>query len=129
MKVLLHICCGVCAAGAAKQLMDEGHEVTGYFFNPNIYPADEYQARLEAVKTVASELDFKLETGLYEPDKWLAATASLADEKEGGRRCELCFRIRLQSAYEFMNDNCFDAFTTTLTIGPRKSAEKVKNLK
>jgi len=128
MKVLLHICCGVCAAGAAKQLMDEGHEVTGYFFNPNIYPAEEYEARLEATKTIAHELDFKLEAGLYEPDKWLASAASLADEKEGGRRCELCFRIRLQAASEFMKNNGFDAFTTTLTIGPRKSAEKVNSI-
>ena len=57
MKVLLHICCGVCAAGAAEQLLSEGFEVTGYFYNPNIFPFEEYRRRLEASRKAAEELN------------------------------------------------------------------------
>ncbi len=122
MKILLHVCCGICAAGAAKQLQEEGHQVTGYFFNPNIHPQDEYALRLEAARKVATELGFTLIAGEYDPVKWMTETAQLADEKEGGLRCHLCYRIRLQQTHEYMKQSGADVFTTTLTIGPRKSA-------
>lgn len=122
MKVILHICCGVCAAGASKQLIDEGHQVTGFFFNPNIHPEEEYNRRLEAVEKVAKELNFPLIIGEYKPDEWLKETESLAAEKEGGKRCELCYRIRLSKSAELMEKSGADALTTTLTIGPQKKA-------
>ena len=49
-------------------------------------------------------------------------------EPEGGKRCEVCFRIRLQTTYNYMLENDFDVFTTTLTIGPQKSAEKINRI-
>ena len=63
MKVVLHICCGVCAAGAVETLTREGHQVLGFFYNPNIYPAEEYQKRLDVARKVAKELNFPLEAG------------------------------------------------------------------
>jgi predicted adenine nucleotide alpha hydrolase (AANH) superfamily ATPase len=122
MNILLHICCGVCAIGAARQLMDEGHTVTGYFFNPNIHPADEYRLRLDATEKVASSLGFQLETGDYDPAQWLDETAHLAEEREGGERCHLCYRIRLQQSFHKMQLIGADAFASTLTMGPMKSA-------
>ena len=127
-KVLLHICCGVCAAGAAERLIAEGFEVTGYFYNPNIYPYEEYQRRLEATRIAAEELNFPLKEGLYRPDEWMAAVESLKEEPEGGKRCEVCFRYRLDDTYQHMNASDFDYFTTTLTIGPRKPAEIVNRI-
>jgi predicted adenine nucleotide alpha hydrolase (AANH) superfamily ATPase len=128
MKVLLHICCGVCAAGAAEKLMSEGHELTGYYFNPNIYPVEEYNQRLKAAEIVADIMKFPLIVSPYSPEKWLENTASLSQEPEGGKRCEICFRIRLQATYEYMRISAFDAFTTTLTIGPQKSAAAVNRI-
>jgi predicted adenine nucleotide alpha hydrolase (AANH) superfamily ATPase len=127
-KVLLHICCGVCAAGASEQLLSEGFEVTGYFYNPNIYPYEEYRRRLEATRKVAEELNFPLEEGLYLPDDWMAAVESLKEEPEGGKRCEVCFRYRLDDAFRRLDGTDFDYFTTTLTIGPRKPAEIVNKI-
>ena len=127
-KVLLHICCGVCAAGAAEQLLSEGFEVTGYFYNPNIYPYEEYQRRLEATRKAATELKFPLEEGPYTPDEWIIATESLKDEPEGGKRCEVCFRYRLEDTYKRLKGSDIDYFTTTLTIGPRKSADIVNKI-
>jgi predicted adenine nucleotide alpha hydrolase (AANH) superfamily ATPase len=128
MKILLHICCGVCAIGAAKQLTEEGHTVTGYFFNPNILPPEEYDLRLAASKTVAGALGFPLETGDYDPVKWLAETSHLAGEKEGGARCHLCYRIRLQETYNKMLETGADAFASTLTMGPMKSAVVINKI-
>lgn len=128
MKVVLHICCGVCAAGAAAELLHEGHEVLGYYFNPNIHPQDEYRRRLEAAQKVAHELRFSLVEGPYDPSKWLRQTAELAHEVEGGKRCNLCFEIRLRAACEFMNGMGAHAFTSTLTVGPKKSAEIINRI-
>ena len=122
MRVVLHICCGVCAAGAAETLKAEGNEVIGLFYNPNIYPKAEYHRRLEAAQRVARELNFLLEVGHYNPEEWLQETDSLKDEPEGGKRCYTCFRIRLEKTYRHLVNCNADAFTTTLTVSPRKSA-------
>ncbi len=122
MKIVLHVCCGVCAAGAASVLLAEGHTVTGYFYNPNIHPEDEYKRRLAAARTTAERLGFSLFEGPYDPAAWLAATEALKHEPEGGRRCSICYRIRLETSFKFMLESGHDAFTSTLTISPHKSA-------
>jgi len=128
MKVLLHICCGVCAAGVAERLISEEHEVVGLFYNPNIHPAEEYARRLEVAKRVAAEFSFPLLVPTYEPDEWFRDAGPLAAEPEGGKRCEVCFRLRLQKAYDYMIEQRADAFTTTLTIGPQKSADTINRI-
>ena len=128
MKILLHICCGVCAAGVAERLIREGHEVLGFFYNPNIHPREEYQRRLEVAREVAGRLNFPLEEGAYTPEAWFRETAALAGEPEGGKRCEVCFRIRLKAAYLRMKEQGGDAFTTTLTVSPHKSDEVVNRV-
>jgi predicted adenine nucleotide alpha hydrolase (AANH) superfamily ATPase len=122
MKIVLHICCGVCAAGAASVLLSETHQVIGYFYNPNIYPLAEYQRRLDAAQRAAKQLGFPIEEGPYDQDAWLGATESYKSEPEGGQRCLLCYRIRLKNTHDFMLEQNADALATTLTVGPRKSA-------
>ena len=128
MKVALHICCGVCAAGAAERLTSEGHQVYGFFYNPNIHPQEEYQRRLEAAHQVAKELNFPLEAGPYQPEDWFTEIKGLEKEPEGSKRCEVCFRHRLKQTYLYMQDAGLDAFTTTLTIGPQKSAAVINRV-
>lgn len=128
MKILLHICCGVCAAGVVERLILEGHQVHGLFYNPNIHPRQEYDRRLEVARKVAKELDFPLEVPLYITEEWFNETVSLENEPEGGRRCEACFRLRLKRAYLYMKDCGADAFTTTLTISPHKSADMINRV-
>ncbi len=122
MKIVLHICCGICAAGVVQTLQDEGHEVIGFFYNPNIHPQEEYAKRLEVARTVSDKLDFPLNEAPYAPDEWLKATAAMQNEPEGGRRCEICYRIRLQETYRYLIKCGADAFTTTLTVSPHKPA-------
>lgn len=128
MKIVLHICCGGCAAGVAERLTREGHEVLGLFYNPNIHPLEEYQRRLEATHKVAKEFNFPLEVGPYTPGEWFEETTSLENEPEGGRRCEVCFRLRLKKAYLYLKDCGWDAFTTTLTVSPSKSAALINRV-
>jgi len=128
MRIVLHICCGVCAAGVVEQLVAEGCQVLGFFYNPNIHPEEEYQKRLAVARQVSAMLDFPLLAAAYKPEEWFEVAGSLKDEPEGGARCAVCFRLRLQRTYLSMVDSGWDAFTTTLTISPHKSAEFINQI-
>jgi len=128
MRIVLHICCGVCAAGVVERLTSEGHQLTGLFYNPNIHPAEEYEHRLKVAQTVAMENGLPLVALPYTPEEWLKATDSLENEPEGGRRCEVCFRLRLEKTYIYMKEQGWDAFTTTLTVSPQKSADIINRV-
>jgi len=128
VNVVLHICCGVCAAGVMETLAVEGHEIVGYFYNPNIHPQAEYQRRLDAVWTVAKRCGFSLEEGPYDPDVWVGETLLLQGEPECGQRCGVCFRIRLHKTQLCMLSLGADAFTTTLTVSHHKSARVVNQI-
>lgn len=128
MKVLLHVCCGVCAGSVAERLLSEGHTVTGYFFNPNIHPIEEYEKRLEVARKVAESIGFSITTGEYKPEDWLKATLGLEKEPEGGIRCHVCFRVRLESTHRFMLEHDFHTFATTLTVNPHKPAAVINRI-
>ena len=128
MKVVLHICCGVCAAGAAHVLLSEGHQVTGYYYNPNISPPDEYYRRLEAASRAVGHLGIQLVEGPYNPEDWYRAASYLAHEPEGGKRCEVCYRLRLQQTWIFTQESQSDCFTSTLTISPHKPAPVINRI-
>ena len=120
MKVLLHICCGVCASAVVERLMCEGHQVTGFFYNPNIHPVDEYKKRLEGAAEVARQLGFELIEGPYDRERWFEQVKGKEDSAEGGPRCEECFNMRLKKTHDYLRKKMFDAFTTTLTVSPLK---------
>lgn len=126
-KVLLHICCGVCAIASIKRLQEEGFQVTGFFFNPNIHPQEEYLKRLETAQKVSQITGIELITGPYEPDKWLSAMADYKEEPEGGARCLVCYWMRLGAAFQEAQKNGFDFFTSTLTISPHKKLGNIRH--
>ena len=128
MRVILHICCAICAAGVVESLLAEGYEVMGFFCNPNIHPAEEYKKRLEAVRTVAKRVDFTLVEAVYTPEDWLNKTRESENEPEGGERCSICFGIRLKETYAYMLKCGGDAFTTTLTVSPHKPANTINSI-
>lgn len=124
-KVLLHICCGVCAFASIERLKQERFLPQGLFFNPNIQPQDEYSKRKDAAAKVAQLTDIDFIDAEYSVDDWQKATQAYAGEAEGGKRCDICFEIRLQKAFEVAQAQGFDYFTTTLTISPHKKSEKI----
>jgi len=118
----------VCAAGVAEKLLHEGHEITGFFFNPNIQPLEEYQVRLDVAQKVSKEMGYALNIGDYRPKEWLKETLPFRNEPEGGYRCEVCFRIRLGETNRQLSKLGGDMFTTTLTVSPRKSAQIINRI-
>ncbi len=117
MNILLHVCCGPCAIAPVEALLDLGHAVTGFFFNPNIHPLSEYLRRREAAREAALRLGIPmLWRDGYDPLAWLRGLAGL--ERNGPRhavpRCAVCYAQRLEAAAEAAAELGFDAFTSSL---------------
>ncbi|MBU1113144.1 MAG: epoxyqueuosine reductase QueH [Candidatus Omnitrophica bacterium] len=124
-KVLLHICCGICAVYCIEKLRQESFQVGGLFFNPNIHPYPEYSKRKQAVEKVAETSGIMLEPSSYPIFDWLKIHQAYAAEKEGGLRCSSCYRMRLEQARLVAAEKDYDYFTTTLTVSPHKNSELI----
>ncbi|MBI5554976.1 MAG: epoxyqueuosine reductase QueH [Elusimicrobia bacterium] len=127
-KVLLHICCGICAGGVVEKLRQDGYKVTGYFYNPNIYLAEEYERRLEVVRDASRLLDFELIAGPYNNIVWQERVQGLEEEPEGGKRCSVCFRVRLQKAADKARELGIKYLASTLSVSPHKNAPEINNI-
>ena len=128
-KILLHTCCACCATHSINALRDEGYEVVTFFYNPNIHPAEEYTARLADMKRLAEETGIEnIEPAPYDDKIWFELTKGLEKEPEGGRRCEICFEMRLEKTAEYAREPGIETFATTLTISPHKDAGLINKL-
>ena len=125
-KALLHICCGVCASWPVEKLRADGYEVQGFFYNPNIHPEEEYLKRLAVAQTVSKLLNFDLIEGKYEPDAWFLKVKGLEAEAEGGSRCTVCFRMRLEETGKKAHELSIPFFASTLTVSPHKNAKVIE---
>jgi predicted adenine nucleotide alpha hydrolase (AANH) superfamily ATPase len=120
-KMLLHVCCANCAVYPLK-LLDDSFAVTMLFYNPNIFPREEYLKRLDDVKKLSGISGIPLITAAYDPDKWSIAVKGFENEPEGGKRCRKCFDIRLEKTAASALNNKMDIFATTLSISPHKDS-------
>lgn len=127
IKMLLHICCAPCASHVIRVLNDR-YEVTGYFYNPNIYPKDEYDLRWRDMKRIAKEFDIGLLNPSYDAKTWFSLAEGLEKEPEGGKRCEICFLMRLENTAKRAKEEGYDIFATTLTISPHKDAGLINRI-
>ncbi|MFA5101244.1 MAG: epoxyqueuosine reductase QueH [Candidatus Omnitrophota bacterium] len=127
-KVLLHICCGICASWTIEKLKLDGYEVTGFFYNPNIYPADEYRRRLQAAREVCVSYGITLVEGDYDDGLWSGAVSGLEKEPEGGRRCEACYSFRLAATAKRAGQLGIEFIATTLSISPHKDAAVINKI-
>ena len=125
---MLHICCAPDGSVPVPDLLAEGWRVTGFFYGSNIHPRDEYLRRLEAVNILAGHCGIECVIGHYEPHEWLDSVSGLEAEPEGGRRCERCFALQLESAAREAVSLGLESLSTTLTISPHKNAELINSL-
>ncbi len=125
--LLLHVCCGPCSTHVID-LLGRDHEVTCYFYNPNIHPEGEYTRRMDTVRLYARKMDLDFIAGKYDSERWLELTRALRNEREGGMRCELCYGMRLEECARIASERGFEAFATTLTVGPNKKAEVINGI-
>ena len=123
-KLLLHVCCGPCAAYPADILKEE-FNVTFLFYGPNIYPYGEYEKRKEGAKSLAEILSLNFIELEYDPGKWQRLIKGKEDEPEGGERCVICHRMRLRRAARFAALNGYSHLATTLTTSPHKRASVI----
>ena len=124
-KLLLHICCGPCSIYPVKRLQDQGLEIVGLFYNPNIHPSQEYIRRREGAKEVAAKMGFTLicKDDEYSPEVYLQAVAFREQN-----RCFLCYRLRMARTFAIAKRGNFDYFSSTLLYSKMQKHDIVCSL-
>ena len=124
-SLLLHACCAPCSSYVLSYLA-EYFRITVLFYNPNITSPEEFQKRADELTRLVREMPVRypvtVKTAPYDPREYFEAVKGLEKEPEGGKRCEVCFRLRLMYAGKIALEQGFDYFTTTLSISPLKNA-------
>lgn len=126
-KLLLHSCCGPCSTYVIDYLKDY-FDITVFYYNPNIEPKEEYIKRKEEQIRLLEILGIPLLDDDYENEKYREVISGLENELEGGKRCFLCYNLRLEECAKEANDNNYDYFCTTLTVSPYKNAAVINEL-
>lgn len=124
MKVLLHVCCGPCAVYPLQRLCEDGHEVVGFFYNPNIHPYKEFSRRLETAREFAGKRQLNL---LVDDRYQLEAFLRSALNAENGR-CSMCYEIRLREAARMAKRQQCDCFSTSLLVSPFQKHEMIRTI-
>ncbi len=130
-RLLLHSCCGPCSTYCIQTLA-EYFEVTVFYYNPNIYPPEEYHMRVNEQQRFINEFPTKnpvhFVEGRYDTERFYDMARGMEDVPEGGERCFKCYRLRLEESAAYAKKNDFDFFTTTLSISPLKNAQKLNEI-
>lgn len=127
-KILLHACCGICSAYPILQLREMGYEIVVYFFNPNIYPDLEYEKRLNAEKELCDYHKCELIIGEYNQNEFFEKVTGLENEPERGKRCDVCFELRLENSAQKAKELGISKFTTSIVISPHKNFAKLTEI-
>lgn len=124
MNILLHSCCGPCATYPVKRLREMGHDVSGFFYNPNIHPYKEYEKRLLTFQEYGEKAGLKtIIKDEYELEDFLRMTVYREQI-----RCQFCYRQRLSEAAKYAKENDFEAFSSTLLVSPYQKHELIKEI-
>ena len=119
MRLLLHSCCAPCTTFCLNALRADGHEVSGYFVNPNIHPYTEFRRRLDTFREYCSSQGHS--TVIDETYGLRSFLSEIGQDVDG--RCAQCYRMRLYPTAELARKAGADAFTTTLLISPYQNHE------
>ena len=127
-RLLLHSCCGPCSSSVLEYLT-QYFDVTLLWFNPNIWPQEEFDRRLEAQKKLVCEMGLADRVHILEVPRdsssWYEAVSGLEREPEGGVRCTECFRLRLREAARTAAEGGYDCFCSTLTLSRHKDPVRI----
>ena len=124
-EVLLHACCAPCSSAIVEWMLANGVRPTIFYYNPNIYPREEYEIRKNESKRHAESLGLTWIDGDYNHQQWQQDVCGLEGEPERGKRCELCFTLRLTVAARKAKELGIQYFTTTLASSRWKSLEQI----
>lgn len=126
-RLLLHACCANCLMYPYQALKDD-FAIDVFFYNPNIHPYSEYKKRLYEVEKVCKAKEIPLTVGPYEDDEWFKLTDRLKHEPEGGKRCSVCFEIRLEKTAGTATEKGIGIVSTTLTVSPHKNSRVISQI-
>lgn len=130
-SVLLHSCCGPCSS-SVLEVLTQFFDVTILWYNPNLYPEEEYTRRLEALEELIEKMGLsgkvKLLIEPWRNEDYNSVSAGLEREPEGGARCEKCFQLRLRECAKTAKAYGFDYFCSTLTVSRHKNAELINTV-
>lgn len=130
-RLLLHVCCAPCSSYVLEYL-SAYFEITVFYYNPNIEPEAEYRFRAAEEQRFIGEIapahPIRYIEGRYDPARYHELVRGLETEPEGGARCTVCFRQRLEETAQLCREGGYDYFTTTLTISPLKDADRLNSL-
>ena len=130
-RLLLHCCCGPCSSYCLEYL-SEYFSITVLFYNPNIFPKDEYYLRKSELMKLLCETEYRNPVSIvdcdYLPETYEARCSHLADEPEGGKRCTECFIQRLEFTAKAASMLHMDWYCSTLTVSPHKNSALINKL-
>ena len=124
-EVLLHACCAPCSSAIVEWLLAHDIQPVIFYYNPNIFPLEEYEIRKNESKRHAESLSIKWIDGDYDHEAWLGSVCGLEGEPERGRRCLQCFTIRLTEAARVARRLAIPYFATTLASSRWKSLDQI----
>lgn len=131
--LLLHACCAPCSTACVERLVSN-YSVTLYYYNPNIVDKDEYLLRKDTLLQFLDaynsehrdEFVVNFIEGPYEPDIYICKAEQFKNEPEGGKRCDICFSMRLTETARKAAELSMDYFTTTMSVSPHKNYDKIR---
>lgn len=123
--MLLLSCCAPCSCSVIKNLASQKRIFTVLFYNPNIDTAAEYEKRLRENERVCQRFGVPFVSLPYEPEVWAQAVKGLEHEPERGKRCSVCFELRLQKAARYAREHGFTSFSSVLGISRHKDLQQV----
>ncbi len=130
-KLLLHSCCAPCSSAPLEELCRH-FEVTVLYYNPNIYPESEFHKRSKEQEKFCTDFakggEISFVAAKYDSEDFCRVSKGFENEKELGKRCTQCYRLRLEKCAEYASQNGFDYFTTTLSVSPLKDAQRLNEI-
>ncbi len=123
--LLLHTCCAPCCAPIIEWLMENNIRPTLFYFNPNIYPFEEYEIRKKECTQYAQSLGVEIIDADYDHEEWLSYIQGLENQPERGARCLECFKIRMLATARYAFNNGFEHFSTTLASSRWKNLDQI----
>lgn len=125
-KVLLHTCCAPCSTAIIECMLQHNITPTIFYYNPNIYPLEEYNLRKDECSRYAKALGLEIIDWDWDHEEWKCKVKGLENEPERGGRCLKCFKIRLIETAKYAHENGFSLITTTLASSRWKSLEQIE---
>lgn len=123
--ILLLSCCAPCSCAVIEKMAQEGQTFSVAFYNPNIRPLAEYQKRCEENKRLCDLYHVPFIELEYDNENWCTLTKGLENEPERGKRCSVCFHMRLKKVMEYAKANGFDGVASVLGVSRYKNLEQV----